>query len=56
LTDVFPVQVEWEDGYLVAPTRPGLGIEFDEEAAKAYPYEPGNSPQLRRLDGAFTNW
>ena len=29
LTDVVPVQPEWEDGYLLPPTRPGLGIEFD---------------------------
>ncbi len=34
LTDVVPVQPEWEDGYLLAPTLPGLGMEFDREAAK----------------------
>ena len=55
-TDVFPVQVEWEDGYLLPPTRPGLGIEFDEEAAKKHPYKKVNSPRLYRLDGALTNW
>ena len=31
MTDVFPVQVEWEDGYLLLPERPGLGVEFDEQ-------------------------
>jgi L-alanine-DL-glutamate epimerase-like enolase superfamily enzyme len=37
LLDVVPVQPEWKDGYLLAPTRPGLGIEFDREAAKNIP-------------------
>ena len=25
MTDVFPVQVEWADGYLLLPERPGQG-------------------------------
>jgi galactonate dehydratase len=56
LGDVFPVQVEWRDGYLLPPTRPGLGVEFDEKAALAHPFRMGSAPQLRRLDGSFTNW
>ncbi len=56
LTDVVPVQPTWEDGYLLAPTTPGLGIEFDREAAKAHPFRMAELPQVRRLDGSFTNW
>ena len=56
LPDVFPVQLEWEDGYLLPPTSPGLGIEFDEEAAVANPYREVEAPMLRRPDEAFTNW
>jgi galactonate dehydratase len=56
LTDVFPVQMEWQDGYLLPPTRPGLGLEFDREAARKYPFRMTDLPQLRRLDGSFTNW
>lgn len=56
LTDVVPVQPEWEDGYLLPPTAPGLGIEFDREAAKKNPYQPRDLHNLRRLDGSFTNW
>ncbi|MGB9597066.1 MAG: galactonate dehydratase, partial [Candidatus Poribacteria bacterium] len=44
--DVFPVQVEWKDGYLLPPDRPGLGIEFDEEAAKKYPYKEVMPPRF----------
>jgi L-alanine-DL-glutamate epimerase-like enolase superfamily enzyme len=56
LTDVFPVQVDWQDGYLLPPTRPGLGVEFDREAARRSPFRMTEPPHLRRLDGAFTNW
>jgi len=56
LTDVVPVQIEWQGGYLLPPTRPGLGVEFDREAAKRHPFQNVGLPQLRRLDGSFTNW
>ena len=56
LTDVVPVQPEWEDGYLLAPTRPGLGVEFDRRAAQAHPFQMVELPHLRRLDGSVTNW
>jgi galactonate dehydratase len=56
LPEVFPVQAPYADGYLLPPTAPGLGLEFNEEAAKACEYRPGHSPRLRRADGSFTNW
>ena len=57
MTNVIPLQVDWEDGYLLPPDRPGLGVEFDREAAKKHPFQqrPGRR-HLRRLDGSFTNW
>jgi mannonate dehydratase len=56
LTDVVLNQPEWADGSLLPPTRPGLGIEFDREAAKKYPAGQRGLPRLHRLDGSFTNW
>lgn len=56
INDIVPVQPVWEDGYLLPPTLPGLGIEFDREAAKKHPFQMVDLPQLRRLDGSFTNW
>jgi galactonate dehydratase len=56
LTDVVPVQPEWRDGYLLPPTRPGLGIEFDREAARKHPFQMRELPNLHREDGSFTNW
>jgi L-alanine-DL-glutamate epimerase-like enolase superfamily enzyme len=54
--DVFPVQPVWEDGYLLAPTTPGLGVEFDREAAKKRPFRMAELPRLTTPDGAVTNW
>ena len=31
--------IQWEAGYVVPPTAPGLGVELDESVAKAHPYE-----------------
>ena len=56
LSDVFPVVPRFEDGYLLAPTQPGLGVEFDREAARRHPFQMVELPHLRRLDGSFTNW
>ena len=56
LTDVFPAQVPFADGHLLPPDRPGLGIEFDEEAALAMPFEPTEGVALQRDDGSYTNW
>ncbi len=56
LTDLFPVQVPFEKGYLLVSERPGLGIEFDESAVAKYPYEQGRRPAFWRLDGSMTNW
>ncbi len=31
--------IEWENGYIRTPTAPGLGIDFDENLARAHPWE-----------------
>ena len=56
-TDLFPVQIGWDDGYAFSSDRPGLGVEFDEGVAESRRMKPGGwPPLLRRNDGAFTNW
>ncbi len=30
--------IRWEDGYILPPTEPGLGVELDEEVAACHPY------------------
>ncbi len=56
LTDVVKHQIVWEDGYLLAPTGSGLGVEFDRQAAKAHPFRMSELTHLHREDGSFTNW
>jgi galactonate dehydratase len=34
----------FEDGHLLAPTAPGLGVELDEEACARFPYGPYDVP------------
>jgi mannonate dehydratase len=46
----------WADGYLLPPTAPGLGVEFDREAARRRPFQMHDLNRLRREDGSFTNW
>lgn len=56
-TDLFPQQIEWEEGYAFNPGRPGLGVDFDEAVAVTRQVSARSwPPQLRRNDGAFTNW
>ena len=55
-TDVFPVQVPFEQGYLLVPDIPGLGVEFDEEAAVEGEPRAGKGIWYWREDGSYTNW
>ena len=56
-TEVFPQQILWEDGYARCRDVPGLGVELDEALAESQPAPlNGWPPQLKRPDGAFTNW
>ncbi|MDA0232477.1 MAG: mandelate racemase/muconate lactonizing enzyme family protein [Chloroflexi bacterium] len=56
-TDLFPQQIEWEDGFAWCPDVPGLGVDIDMDAAEHAAVDPqGWPPRLRREDGAITNW
>lgn len=56
MPEVILNQPEWEDGYLLPPTAPGLGIELNTDALRHYPFEMGELRHLRRPDGSVTNW
>lgn len=45
-------QLDYQDGYITIPSKPGLGIEIDEAACLAYPYQPHT---LRHYTGALTD-
>ena len=50
--DVTNEELRYEDGYIYVPDKPGLGIEINEEACLAHPYQPHT---LRHYTGALTD-
>ncbi len=50
--DVTNERLFYADGYIRIPDGPGLGIEIDEEACLAHPYQPHT---LRHYTGALTD-
>ncbi|MEO3868708.1 D-mannonate dehydratase ManD [Nonomuraea sp. B12E4] len=54
--EVFPHAYTFTDGYLHPGERPGLGVELDERAAVAHPYEPAYLPVNRLQDGTVHDW
>ena len=39
----------FEDGHTVVPTAPGMGVELDEEVARAHPFD-GEGLHLEMVD------
>ena len=52
--EVCPDPMVVEDGWLEVPDRPGLGVEFNEEAALAHPYQPVDLYDLHREEAKLT--
>lgn len=50
--DVTSESIEYSDGYITIPDRPGLGIEINEEECLKHPYQPHT---LRHYTGQLTN-
>ncbi len=50
--DVTNESLEYKDGYITIPDKPGIGIEINEEACLQHPYEPH---YLRHYTGALTD-
>lgn len=42
--------IRWEDGYVIPPSSPGLGVELDESVALAHPYTPSEPLHLEMVD------
>ncbi len=45
--------LDWDDGYLIAPTAPGLGLELDETVIEAHPYTSGGRLHLEMTQVAL---
>lgn len=53
---IFKYDIKVEDGYAYVSEQPGLGVDFDEEAAANYPYKRSYLPVSRLEDGTLWNW
>ena len=51
--DVFPELPVIEDGHMMLPDKPGLGIEINEDAIADYEWEPVDRPVMIEADGAI---
>jgi galactonate dehydratase len=40
----------WQEGYVIPPTAPGLGVELNEAVALAHPYDPRGDLHLEMID------
>jgi len=47
--EILKAPIRWEQGYVIPPTTPGLGVELNEEVAAAHPYS-GDKLHLEMLD------
>jgi mannonate dehydratase len=54
--EVFRTSYEFAGGMLNASEQPGLGVEYDDEAASAFPYEAAYLPVNRLRDGTMHDW
>ena len=37
--EILKEPIQWQDGYIIPPTKPGLGVELNEEVAAKHPYQ-----------------
>ncbi|MEW2546959.1 D-mannonate dehydratase ManD [Streptomyces sp. NPDC047002] len=54
--EVFRPSYTFEGGALRPSEQPGLGVDFDAQAAARFPYEPAYLPVNRLLDGTLHDW
>ena len=56
LAGVVRTDMRLEGGNLYSGGSPGLGVDLDEDAARALPFQPGGMKVLHREDGSVSDW
>ena len=56
INEIFKYQLNFDRGLLYLDETPGLGVDYDEEAAEKYPYKRSYLPVSRLQDGTMGNW
>lgn len=54
--DVLPGYADFSGGTVEPPTKPGLGVEFNEDEAKKHPFVLREMPRWRKPDGSVQDW
>lgn len=54
--ELFPNAFKMEGGYIIPSSKPGLGIEFNEEVALQHPHKPVDLPVCHLPDGTVAEW
>ncbi|QAY58917.1 D-galactonate dehydratase family protein [Microbacterium protaetiae] len=54
--EVFRTSYTFDDGMLHPGDAPGLGVDYDDEAAAGFPYAPAYLPAARLADGTAHEW
>jgi 2-dehydro-3-deoxyphosphogalactonate aldolase len=49
-SEILKKPIQWQDGYVIPPTAPGIGVELDEDVALAHPYD-GKALHLEMQQG-----
>jgi L-alanine-DL-glutamate epimerase-like enolase superfamily enzyme len=48
--EILKTPIRWEDGFVIPPTAPGLGVELNEKVALANPYPSDGALHLEMID------
>jgi len=56
MNKVFDHPISYENGHLLLEDEPGLGVDYDENIAKEYPYKRSYLPISRLEDGTLWDW
>lgn len=56
VNEVFKTNYQFNNGFLEIDDSPGIGVEFDEEKAKKFPYSMASLPVNRKDDGTLFYW
>jgi len=54
--EVLDAPIEVQNGYILPPTRPGLGVEVNEKAAAQYPFKSEAEQRYFYDDGSVSDW
>jgi galactonate dehydratase len=53
--DLLHTPIRWEQGYVIPPAAPGLGVELNEDVARAHAYVEDGPLHLEMIDHPLGN-